>query len=237
MNYVENYNASEGFFGIQDRLGADDLLLMLDYGIYYEFMPLSELGSKKPQTLSLDEVEIGETYALVISTNAGLWRYLVGDTVRFTSKYPFRIQVSGRTKHFINAFGEELMVQNADDALSVACKKTGALISDYTAAPIYMGDDARGAHEWLIEFEQEPDSIDTFVHELDAALKAVNSDYEAKRAYDLNLKAPVIRTLPKGTFYQWMRERGKLGGQHKVPRLCNERTYVDEVWNYVQKVV
>lgn len=237
MNYVENYNASEGFFGIQDRLGADDLLLMLDYGIYYEFMPLEEIGKKNPQTLSLAEVEIGESYALIISTNAGLWRYMVGDTVRFTSKYPFRIQVSGRTKHYINAFGEELMVQNADDALSVACKKTGALITDYTAAPIYMGEDARGAHEWLIEFEQAPDSIEQFCLELDTALKSVNSDYEAKRAFDLNLKSPVLRVLPSGTFYNWMRERGKLGGQNKVPRLCNERTYVDEVWKYVEKTV
>jgi hypothetical protein len=232
MSYSETYNASEGFFGIQDRLDADDLLLMLDYGIFYEFLPLSELHSKQQRTLTLEEVEVGENYAIIISTNAGLWRYMVGDTVRFTSKYPFRIQVSGRTKHYINAFGEELMVENADYAISQASKASGALVTDYTAAPIYMGSDARGAHEWLIEFETEPQCKETFTRTLDQALKEVNSDYEAKRAFDLNLLLPVVRHLPKATFYNWMRENGKLGGQHKVPRLCNERTYVDQIWNF-----
>lgn len=231
MHYIDTYNASEGFFGIQDRLGADDLLLMLDYGIFYEFMPMSEYGSKNPRTVGLNEVEIGENYALIISTNGGLWRYLVGDTVRFTSKYPFRVQVSGRTKHYINAFGEELMVENSDFAVTAAAQKTGALVLDYTAAPIYMGDDARGAHEWAIEFEQEPHCIDAFTRELDSALKSVNTDYEAKRSFDLNLKSPVVRVLPKGTFYSWLKQNGKLGGQHKVPRLSNERKLLEEVLN------
>ncbi|MFN6379952.1 MAG: GH3 auxin-responsive promoter family protein [Flavobacteriales bacterium] len=231
MHYIDTYNASEGFFGIQDRLDADDLLLMLDYGIFYEFMPMSEYGSKNPRTVGLNEVEIGENYALIISTNGGLWRYLVGDTVKFTSKYPFRVQVSGRTKHYINAFGEELMVENSDFAITTAAQKTGALVLDYTAAPIYMGDDARGAHEWAIEFEQEPYCIDTFTQELDSALKSVNTDYEAKRSFDLNLKSPVVRVLPKGTFYSWLKQNGKLGGQHKVPRLSNERKLLEEVLN------
>jgi hypothetical protein len=231
MHYIDTYNASEGFFGIQDRLGSDDLLLMLDYGIFYEFMPMSEYGSKNPRTVGLNEVEIGENYALIISTNGGLWRYLVGDTVKFTSKYPFRVQVSGRTKHYINAFGEELMVENSDFAVTKAAQKTGALVLDYTAAPIFMGDDARGAHEWAIEFEQEPHCIDTFTKELDSALKSVNTDYEAKRSFDLNLKSPVVRVLPKGTFYSWLKQNGKLGGQHKVPRLSNERKLLEEVLN------
>jgi hypothetical protein len=231
MHYIDTYNASEGFFGIQDRLDANDLLLMLDYGIFYEFMPMSEYGSKNPRTVGLNEVEIGENYALIISTNGGLWRYLVGDTVKFTSKYPFRVQVSGRTKHYINAFGEELMVENSDFAVTTAAQKTGALVLDYTAAPIYMGDDARGAHEWAIEFEKAPHCLETFTKELDNALKSVNTDYEAKRSFDLNLKSPVVRVLPKGTFYTWLKQNGKLGGQHKVPRLSNERKLLEEVLN------
>lgn len=231
INYVETYNASEGFFGIQDRLNHDDLLLMLDYGIFYEFMPLSEIDAKNPKTVGLDEVEVGETYALIISTNGGLWRYMLGDTVRFTSRYPFRIQVSGRTKHFINAFGEELVIENADDALKVACQETGAVISEYTAGPVYMGEDARGAHEWLIEYEVEPSDQQRFNDILDETLRVLNSDYDAKRAFDLNLKAPLVRNMPRGTFYEWLRVKGKLGGQHKVPRLCNDRRYVEEVLN------
>lgn len=229
MNYVETYNASEGFFGIQDRIDGDDLLLMLDYGIFYEFMPLEELGKSNPKTLGLNEVELGVSYAIIISTNAGLWRYLLGDTVKFTSKYPFRVQVSGRTKHHINAFGEELMVDNADHAISVASLQTGAHVSDYTVAPLFYQETGGGAHEWVIEFEQEPPCMDEFLNHLDSALKAVNTDYEAKRAFDLNLKAPLLRTVPKGTFYQWLKSQGKLGGQHKVPRLSNERFYVEEV--------
>jgi hypothetical protein len=231
FNYVETYNASEGFFGIQDRLEHDDLLLMLDYGILYEFMPLSELDSKNPKTLSLSEVEVGENYALIISTNAGLWRYMLGDTIRFTSRYPFRVQVSGRTRHYINAFGEELMIENADEAILKACEATGAVITDYTAGPVYMSDDAKGAHEWLIEFERQPNDLSVFTETLDNTLKKLNSDYEAKRAFDLNLKAPIVRALPPGTFYEWLKSKGKLGGQHKVPRLCNDRRYIEEVLN------
>lgn len=229
MNYVETYNASEGFFGIQDRLDANDLLLMLDYGIYYEFMPMSEYGKPNPKTIGLKDVEPGENYALIITTNGGLWRYLVGDTVRFTSTYPFRIQVSGRTRHFINAFGEELMVDNADEAIQFACQATSATVTDYTAAPIYMTDTATGAHEWLIEFDQSPNDISTFVELLDQKLRVVNSDYDAKRAFNFILREPVVRVLPKGTFYNWLREKDKLGGQHKVPRLCNDRRYIEEV--------
>jgi hypothetical protein len=229
MNYVETYNASEGFFGIQDRLDADDLLLMLDYGIYYEFMPVSEYGKSQPKTVGLKDVEIGENYAIVISTNGGLWRYLVGDTIRFTSRYPFRIQVSGRTKHYINAFGEELIVDNADEAIRYACEKTGAELTDYTAAPIFMTDETTGAHEWLIEFEKGPENLDTFCSLLDNRLKELNTDYEAKRSFDFILKKPVVHVLPAGTFYQWLKQQDKLGGQHKVPRLCNDRRYVDAV--------
>ncbi|MDZ4752254.1 MAG: GH3 auxin-responsive promoter family protein [Flavobacteriales bacterium] len=231
INYMETYNASEGFFGIQDRLDRDDLLLMLDYGIFYEFLPMSEIDSKNPRTIGLDEVEIGENYALILSTNSGLWRYMVGDTIRFTSRFPFRIQVSGRTKHFINAFGEELVIENADDALKVACEHTGAVISDYTAGPVYMGDDAKGAHEWLIEFEVEPNDHCQFVSVLDDSLRILNSDYDAKRAFNLNLKEPIVKAMPRGTFYEWLKQKGKLGGQHKVPRLSNDRKYLEEVLN------
>ena len=229
MNYVETYNASEGFFGIQDRIDSDDLLLMLDYGIFYEFMPMSEYGKANPRTVTLKDIEIGENYAIVISTNGGLWRYLVGDTVRFTSRYPFRIQVSGRTKHYINAFGEELMVDNADEAIRHACEGTGALVTDYTAAPVFMTENTTGAHEWLIEFENAPADAEHFRQLLDEKLKAVNTDYEAKRSFDFILQKPVVHILPPGTFYRWLKEKDKLGGQHKVPRLCNDRRYVDEV--------
>lgn len=229
INYLQTYNASEGFFGIQDRSGAEDMLLMLDYGIFYEFMPLEELGKEYPETLLLDEVELDTNYALVISTNAGLWRYLIGDTVRFTSKNPYRIQVSGRTKHFLNTFGEEVIVDNADSALQHACAMTGALVSDYTVAPIYMTDEEAGAHEWVVEFEREPNSLSGFQEALDSKLIEINTDYAAKRSFDLNMRAPVIRSVPNGTFYAWLKSMGKVGGQHKVPRLCNDRQYVDAV--------
>ena len=229
LNYLETYNASEGFFGIQDRLGADDMLLMLDYGIYYEFMPLEELGKDFPITLSLKEVELNTNYALIISTNAGLWRYLVGDTIKFTSKDPFRVQVSGRTKHFINVFGEEVIIENAEDAIQQACSQTGAIVTDYTVGPVFMDDKAKGRHEWLIEFGQAPDNMESFVKALDQHLRQINSDYDAKRSYDLNLIEPLVRSLPEGTFYRWLKEKGKLGGQHKVPRLSNDRRYVEEV--------
>jgi hypothetical protein len=229
MNYLESYNASEGFFAVQDRRGADDMLLMLDYGIFYEFMPLSELGTERPRTLLLDEVEPGTDYALVISTNGGLWRYMPGDTVRFTSVKPFRVQVSGRTRSFINAFGEELIVDNADRGIEAACRATGAVVAEYTAAPIYMQGEARGGHEWAIEFERPPDDMERFVDELDAAMRALNSDYDAKRRGDMALRRPVAHRLERGTFHAWMRRRGRLGGQNKVPRLCNDRALIESI--------
>jgi hypothetical protein len=229
MNYMETYNASEGFFGIQDQKNSDELLLMLDYGVYYEFIPMEHFEEENPKTLGLDEVEIGKNYALVISTNSGLWRYKIGDTVRFTSLSPYRIKITGRTKHFINAFGEELVIENADTAIEKACKQTGAMVNDYTAAPIYLEIGNKGGHEWIIEFEKEPDSLEKFVHVLDETLRQVNSDYDAKRYMDIALVMPKVHQVPKGTFYEWMRKRGKLGGQNKVPRLSNSRTYVEDI--------
>jgi hypothetical protein len=229
MNYLETYNASEGFFGIQDRNNADDMLLMLDYGIYYEFIPSDDFDKDNPSTLTLDEVETGKNYALVISTNAGLWRYKIGDTISFTSLKPHRIKVTGRTKNFINACGEELIVDNVEKALAIACDKSGAQIREYTAAPVYVTDNENAAHEWLIEFEVAPSRLEYFIEVLDNALKSINSDYEAKRYQNLVLQLPVIRAVPEGTFYNWMKSKGKLGGQHKVPRLANNRYYIDEI--------
>ncbi|GAB3825488.1 GH3 auxin-responsive promoter family protein [Pontibacter rugosus] len=230
MNYLEVYNASEGFFGIQDQAGTEDeMLLMLDYGVYYEFIPMDQFDEEMPHTLTLDQVELGKNYALVISTNAGLWRYKIGDTVRFTSLSPYRIKISGRTKHFINAFGEEVIVENAEAAVISACKATGAVISNFTAAPVYMESGKRGCHEWLIEFEKDPDQLDTFKQVLDETLREVNSDYDAKRQNDLALQAPVVHAVPKGTFMNWLRHKGKLGGQNKVPRLSNTREYLEEI--------
>lgn len=231
VSYLETYNASEGFLGIQESLERDDLLLMLDYGIYYEFMPMSEYGKEFPETYSLEEVEPGVNYAVVISTNSGLWRYIIGDTVKFTDVKPFRFKITGRTKHFINAFGEELVIENADYAISSACKKLNASITDYTAAPIHFATNQIGAHEWLIEFESEPHSVDHFADELDIFLKSVNSDYEAKRYRDMAMTKPIIKMLPKGTFQAWLKKSGKLGGQHKVPRLSNTRQYIDDILN------
>jgi hypothetical protein len=229
VKYLETYNASEGFFGIQDRDGADDMLLMLDYGIYYEFIPMEEIEREDPKTLTLDQVETGKHYALLISTNSGLWRYLIGDTVLFTSLDPFRIKITGRTRNFINAFGEEVIVDNADKALAVACERCHASVSDYTAAPKYLSGNEKGAHEWLIEFETPPEDLEFFTTTLDNALKALNSDYEAKRYHDMILREPVIHTIPKGTFYKWLKSKGRLGGQNKVPRLSNDRKYVEEI--------
>jgi hypothetical protein len=229
MNYLETYNASEGSFGVQDRRGADDMLLMLDYGIFYEFMPLEELGAAHPRTLLLDEVQPEVNYVLVISTNGGLWRYMPGDTVRFTSVRPYRIQVSGRTKSFINAFGEELIVDNADRGIEAACAATGAIVREYTAAPIYMAEDARGGHEWAIEFERAPEDLGRFTEAMDDAIRAVNSDYDAKRRGDMALRRPVVHSLDHGTFHAWMRRRGKLGGQNKVPRLSNDRALIESI--------
>ena len=227
--YLETYNASEGFFGIQDRDRADDMLLMLDYGIYYEFIPPEEVGKEFPRALHLSEVETGVHYALVITTNSGLWRYLIGDTVIFTSLSPYRIKISGRTRHFMNAFGEEIIIDNAEKAISIACHRSHAVVSEFTAAPVYLADGKKGCHEWIIEFEKAPDDNAFFTNSLDTALKSLNSDYEAKRYHDLMLVEPLVRIVPQGTFYLWMKEKGKLGGQNKVPRLSNERKYVEEI--------
>lgn len=229
MNYMETYNASEGFFGIQDRSDYNDLLLMLDYGIFYEFIPVSGLDSDHPVSIGLDEVETETNYAMVISTNGGLWRYMIGDTVRFTSLNPYRIQITGRTKNYINIAGEEVIVDNAEKALSIACKKCHATVSEYTAGPIYFKDDNCFAHEWLIEFETAPEDLEYFKETLDNALKSLNSDYEAKRFHDMILRPPVIKKVPEGTFYNWLKMKGKLGGQNKVPRLSNSRNYIEEI--------
>ncbi len=227
MHYVETYNASEGFFGIQDEPDKKDMLLMLDYGIYYEFIPMDEFRSDNLNAVSLEEVEIGRNYAMVITTNGGLWRYLIGDTVRFTQKYPFKFVITGRTKHFINAFGEEVIIDNAEKAFRIACERTGAIISEYTGGPVYMKENNRGAHEWLIEFEREPDDMEHFISLFDGALKTINSDYEAKRHRNLSLERPHFTIAKPGLFYEWMRRRGKVGGQNKIPRLANDREYLD----------
>lgn len=229
MRYWETYNASEGFFGIQDQKDSEELLLMLDYGVYYEFIPAEEMHAEYPETVGLDEVEIGKNYAMVISTNAGLWRYNIGDTVKFTSKSPFRIKISGRTKHFINAFGEEVIIENAETAISQACEDTGAVIDNFTVAPIFLDKSKRGGHEWVIEFIKQPSNIELFTDVLDKTLRKVNSDYDAKRAHSLALMLPVVHSVSEGTFYKWMKKRGKLGGQNKVPRLSNSREYVEEI--------
>lgn len=229
VNYLEMYNASEGFFAAQEKPGDEGLLLFTDHGIFYEFMPVSEYGKKEPQTIGLHQVELHKNYAPVISTNGGLWRYLLGDTIQFVSLDPFRIRVSGRLKHYINAFGEEVIVDNSDKAIATACEKTGCIVNDYTAAPVYFSERSNGAHEWLIEFEQPPPDIGRFIQELDKALKNINSDYEAKRHKDIALGLPIVHVLKKGTFNEWLRVKGKLGGQHKVPRLSNERKFLEEI--------
>ncbi len=229
MHYMETYNASEGFFGIQDDPNDPAMLLMLDYGIFYEFIPVNEIGNKNPTTLQIDEVQPNVNYAMVITTNAGLWRYIIGDTIKFTQTFPHKFLITGRTRHFINAFGEELIVDNAEKALGIACQKTGAEINEYTAAPVYMEIGKQGAHEWLIEFEKEPADLDYFTYVLDDALKNVNSDYEAKRFKSYNLDMPRIKSIPKGTFHQWLQQKGKLGGQHKIPRLSNNREFIEDI--------
>lgn len=229
ISYRDIYNASEGFFAAQDKEDADGMLLMLDYGIYYEFMPIEEYGKEHPVTFSLDKVERGKKYAIIITTNGGLWRYIPGDTVEFTTLFPFRLKVVGRLKHYINAFGEELIVENADNALYITCKELNAEVSEYTAAPVYFTDDENGAHEWVIEFDKEPADLQQFTEVLDRELKNNNSDYEAKRHKDIALRLPIMHTVPKGTFNQWLKNNGKLGGQHKIPRLANERKYLEEI--------
>ena len=229
MRYVEIYNASEGFFGIQDQTDSEEMLLMLDYGIYYEFVPVEELDNENPKAIGLGEVEIDKNYAMIISTNAGLWRYNIGDTVRFTSIAPYRIKISGRTKHFINAFGEEVIIENAESAINKACEETHAVIDNFTAAPIFLEKGKKGGHEWIIEFKVKPKNLNLFAKILDETLRDINSDYDAKRQHDLALVAPKINSVRQGTFYDWMKRRGKLGGQNKVPRLSNTREYVDDI--------
>lgn len=228
MRYVETYNASEGFFAFQDSDQADDMLLLADNGVYYEFIELNENG-QAAKSITLAEVEKGKTYSLVITTNSGLWRCQIGDTVRFTSTHPYKIQVAGRVKHFINAFGEEVMVDNTDRAIAEACRKTGALVSDYTVAPIFLEGGNKGGHEWVIEFEKPPADLKEFTLRLDEALRSLNSDYDAKRYKDIALQLPLVHALPHGTFYNWLKSKGKLGGQNKVPRLSNERKVVEEI--------
>ena len=232
INYLEMYNASEGFIAAQENPEDEGMLLFVDHGIFMEFMPVSEYGKEEPETVGLNKVELGKNYAPVISTNGGLWRYLLGDTIQFTSLHPYKIIVSGRVRHYINAFGEELIVDNTDRAISIASEKTKAIVNDYTAAPIYFSDNNNGAHEWLIEFDKAPDNEDMFIKELDAALQSLNSDYEAKRHKNIALRMPVVRILKKGSFNNWLKSRGKLGGQHKVPRLSNERIFIEEILQY-----
>jgi hypothetical protein len=229
INYLEIYNASEGFIAGQINPDDDGMLLFTEHGIFYEFMPVEEYRKEKPRTVGLNQVVTGKNYALIISTTGGLWRYLIGDTITFTSINPYKIKVSGRLKHYMNAFGEEVIIDNSDKAIAVACEKTNALVSDYTAAPVYFSENSNGAHEWLIEFEKAPENITAFTYELDNALKEINSDYEAKRHRDIALRLPIIHVLPKGSFNEWLKSKGKLGGQHKVPRLSNERTILEEV--------
>lgn len=236
VRFLEIYNASEGFFGIQDDLNKpDEMLLMLDYGIFYEFIPMGETGEEMDTIIPLEQVELGVNYAVVITTNSGLWRYKIGDTVRFSSVNPFRVKISGRTKHFINAFGEELIIENAERAMAKACRETGAEIKDYTAAPVYMDGGKRGSHEWVVEFSKAPKDLCTFAAVLDRSLREDNSDYDAKRSYDLVLGPPLIQVASQGTFYNWMRSRGKLGGQHKVPRLSNHREFIDGVLAHINQ--
>ena len=229
MHYMETYNASEGFFGLQSDLHDPAMLLMIDYGIFYEFIPLEDVGKENPRTFCLEEVELNKNYAMVISTSAGLWRYMIGDTVKFTSKTPYKFVITGRTKHFINAFGEELIVDNAERGLARACAETGAQVVDYSAAPVFMDKHAKCRHQWLIEFAQMPDSLEKFAKVLDDTLKEVNSDYEAKRQNNLALQPLEIIVARPNLFHDWLDSKGKLGGQHKVPRLSNTREYIEEM--------
>ena len=229
MHYMETYNASEGFFGLQDDPSDPAMRLTLDYGIFYEFIPMDEFGSDNPHAVPLWGVETGRNYAMVISTCCGLWRYIIGDTVRFTSKNPYKFVITGRTRHFINAFGEELIVENAQQGLKYACHETGAEILEYTAAPVFMDDEARCRHQWLIEFSREPEDLALFTSLLDRKMQEVNSDYEAKRFKDITLQMPEVVVARRGLFNDWLKERGKLGGQHKVPRLSNSREHIDQL--------
>lgn len=229
INYLEVYNASEGFFAAQEKPGDNGMTLFTEHGVFYEFMPIEEYKKQNPVTLGLADVQLHKNYAPVISTTGGLWRYLIGDTIQFTSLNPYRIKVSGRLKHYMNAFGEEVIVDNADHAIALAAQKTNAIVNDYTAAPVYFTKSSNGAHEWLIEFDKEPADMQTFTRELDAALKSLNSDYEAKRHKNIALRMPIVKSIPMGVFNKWLHNKGKMGGQHKVPRLSNERSIIEEV--------
>lgn len=229
MHYMETYNASEGFFGLQDNPADPAMSLMVDYGVFYEFIPMDEFDNEHPSVLPLWDVEVGKNYAMVISTSCGLWRYLIGDTIRFTQKNPYKFIITGRTKFFINAFGEELIVDNAEKGLAEACAQTGAQVLEYTAAPVFMDENGKCRHQWLIEFSKEPEDINTFAHILDQALQKINSDYEAKRYKDITLQPLEIIKARSGVFNDWLRQKGKLGGQHKIPRLSNKREYIEQI--------
>ena len=230
FNYMEIYNASEGFFALQDQKDSDELLLMLNYGIFYEFIPMDAYnGVNSTEIIPLKDVEPGKNYAMVISTNSGLWRYIIGDTVRFTSVHPYRIKITGRTKHYINVFGEEVMIENTDRAIEAASRDTGALVKEYTVAPVFMDTAHKGAHEWMIEFEKEPEDFERFKELLDQHLQNLNSDYEAKRYKNMTLEPPHIHKARPGLFYDWLKQKGKLGGQNKVPRLSNQRNFMEEL--------
>ena len=229
MHYMETYNASEGFFGLQDDPSDPAMSLMIDYGIFYEFIPMEEIDNEHPTVLPLWDIEVGKNYAMVISTSCGLWRYLIGDTIKFTQKDPYKFTITGRTKFFINAFGEELIVDNAEKGLSAACAQTGAQVLEYTAAPVYMDEHGKCRHQWLIEFSQEPEDISEFAHILDQALQKINSDYEAKRYKDITLQPLEIIKARHGVFNEWLKQKGKLGGQHKIPRLSNKREYIEQI--------
>lgn len=237
MHYVETYNASEGFFGIQDEGNDSGMLLMLDYGIFFEFIPMEAYnGSESTEIVSLGEVEVDKQYALVISTNGGLWRYIIGDTIVFTELSPYRFRISGRTKSFINTFGEEVIVENAEKAITVASKATRAQVRDFHACPVYMENDKKGTHQWLIEFVTEPDNIEEFKEILDSTLREINSDYDAKRYKNMILEIPAIVVLPKGSFDEWLKTKNKLGGQNKIPRLANDREIAEQILSVVQVV-
>jgi hypothetical protein len=229
MHYMETYNASEGFFGLQDDPNDPAMSLMVDYGVFYEFIPMEELDNEHPTVLPLWDIEVGKNYAMVISTSCGLWRYLIGDTIRFTQKNPYKFIITGRTKFFINAFGEELIVDNAEKGLAEACAQTGAQVQEYTAAPVFMDEHGKCRHQWLIEFSKEPEDINAFARILDQALQRINSDYEAKRYKDITLQPLEIIKARSGVFNDWLRQKGKLGGQHKIPRLSNKREYIEQI--------
>lgn len=229
MHYVETYNASEGYFATQNDLSDPAMMLMIDYDVFYEFLPMEEVGKEHPRACCLEEVELGKNYAMLISTSCGLWRYMIGDTVRFTSRDPYKLVITGRTKHFINAFGEELIVDNAEKGLAKACAETGAQVLDYSAAPVFMDANAKCRHQWLIEFARMPDSVEHFAAVLDATLKEVNSDYEAKRSKDIALQPLEVIVARQGLFHDWLAQKGKLGGQHKIPRLSNTREYIESM--------